>query len=125
MTLTPAFTPRSTSYQRAPDFEGDEIAGAYRFSCLQCGATLVEDAHQAVERAWSWEAHFRAEEAAMLRRHFDVSTTTGRSPDGGQPVFLRVPCGDCRVDHVVYAGVQETSNLFYAVWIHGIAKVSA
>ena len=113
------------SYQRAPDFEGGEVTGQYSFSCLQCGAALSVDGHGFIDRACSGEGDFGAEEAALLSRHFDVSTTTGKSHDGGQPVFLRVPCAACQTGYIVYAGVQETRNSYYAVWIHGIAQTIA
>jgi len=114
------------SYSRRVDFVGDRLNADYSLSCLQCGAQMSIAAQQFIERWWGkWEKDFNSEEVAALLENFDVSTTSGKSHDGGLPVFLRAACQACQADHIVYAGVQETSTSYYAVWVHGVAMAIA
>jgi hypothetical protein len=113
------------SYQRPPDVSGDVITGEYFASCVACGTDLPVAGEMFIDKVWRWEEDFTPDIPDDLRRYFEVSITTGKSHDGGEPIFVRAVCAVCRAEHIFYAGVQEGPNSYYRLWIHDVAQAIA
>ncbi len=113
------------SYQRPPDFSGNVITGKYSASCVACGTDLLVAGEMFIDKIGRWEEDFTPDIPDDLRRYFEVSTTTGKAHDGGEPVFVRAVCAVCRAEHIFYGGVQEGPNSHYRLWIHGVAQAIA
>ena len=112
-------------YDGPPDLEPDRIHSAHLARpCLACGERVTIPAAGLAAQSWGrWRQAFSDEEAEYLVRFFDVSTTTGKSHEGGWPVFERLECGSCGTEHVLYAGVREVANDSHAIWVQGFARV--
>ncbi len=111
------------SYGRDSWFSGSETDDRfYSWPCSECSTEMRTSLDAILHKRWSWEERLSAELISSLRAHFEINLV-GRSPDGGFPSIILVPCPTCDAQNFLYAGVQETSNSVYRVVIQGLSRV--
>lgn len=113
----------SPSYNRLPDFVGDELRnGFYQFACGTCRTKLEIDYYSLCNREDSKFENSSEISIKNLKELYGIGIV-GKSQDGGWPVFNIVKCNACKAEFVVYTGVNEVANSFFRVTVQGITEL--
>jgi hypothetical protein len=105
-----------------PDFITGNPARPYKFNCQICNAPTQIDFDRQINNSWNGRTEKITEEEVKELKSFYGIGLSGKSHDGGLPVFDKVFCEKCRTSYLTYCGVIETSNSAYSVTINGIIR---
>ena len=116
-------TKLSPSYTRKPIFKSHESKERrFEFACANCDAPMSVEYDQLIGQAFDWEQNVGEDLAAEAKEFYDIGVV-GKSPDGGWPSMIKVPCPKCEITHLVYAGIDEVRNSVHYVTLQGIAEI--
>jgi len=105
-----------------PDFVTGKKSQLYKFACNVCNSSIAIDFDSQINNSWAGRTeNINEEETRELRSFYGIGPS-GKSHDGGLPIFDRVSCKKCGTDYITYCGVVETSNSAYAVTVNGIIR---
>jgi hypothetical protein len=108
---------------RNPDFvTGEKETQPYKFNCAICKASIAIDFDRQINNSWTGRTErINEEEVKELRAFYGIGLS-GKSHDGGLPIFDKVTCITCGANYIIYCGVIETSNSAYTVTVNGIIR---
>jgi transposase-like protein len=113
----------SPNYFRNPDFTSrDSRNTAFKFVCANCQNELEVEYKSLIGEEWCWESNFDEKSLSEIKQ-FYLMNVVGKSPTGGFPAVIEFSCHHCQKDYLIYAGVDESSNSFYVVTLHGITEI--
>jgi hypothetical protein len=75
-----------------------------------------------ISETFGWEQHIGKELAAEAKEFYRIGISNN-SPDGGWPSMAKVECRKCKVEYLIYAGVNEVHNSAYLVTMQGITEM--
>ncbi|MBA2501315.1 MAG: hypothetical protein H0V27_00405 [Pyrinomonadaceae bacterium] len=111
------------SYTRKPNFKSHESKKRYfEFRCVNCDEPLAVEYNLLINQVFGWEQHIGEALAAEAKEFYRVGIVR-KSQDGGWPSMTKVQCSNCKITHLVYAGVNEVSNSVYFVTLQGITEI--
>ena len=104
-----------------PDYTTGQRHQPYKFSCRICKSLMTIDFDRQINNSWTGGTEKVEEKELKELKLFYGIGLSGKSHDGGLPVFDKVSCEKCRAEYVTYCGVIETSNSAYVVTVNGIS----
>ena len=108
---------------RDPDFvTGKKENKPFKFNCDVCNSAITIDFDRQINNSWTGRTEKMNEEDVKGLRSFYGIGLSGKSHDGGFPIFDRVTCIKCGANFLTYCGVVEGSNSAYAVTVNGIIR---
>ena len=92
----------------------------FHFRCINCRKRIDGDYNWFING--DGEKQIGEELAAEAKEFYSIGVDN-RSPDGGWPSMAKVECRKCKVEYLIYAGVNEIHNSAYLVTMQGITEI--
>ena len=111
----------SPSYNKKPVYvTGTNQPRHFKTNCPNCSRTIKLDLERQITNSWAGRSKLLSDEQlATFKRLFGIGLS-GKSHDGGYPVFDQLTCPNCRTVYFTYCGVDEFANSAYSVTIQSI-----
>lgn len=104
-----------------PDYvTGKKETGYFKFKCDHCDSPIRIHFDRQIHSLWTGRTEKIDEKEMRELKSFYGIGLSGKSHDGGLPIFDRVTCETCGANYITYSGVIEFSNSAFAVTINGI-----
>ena len=125
------------SYTRIPDYKNFDYLDRwwtiwsrlrnyfnrqFNFRCINCHNLMAVEYELLISETFGWEQHIGKELAAEAKEFYRIGISNN-SPDGGWPSMAKVECRKCKVEYLIYAGVNEVHNSAYLVTMQGITEM--
>ena len=94
----------------------------FNFRCINCHNRMAVEYNLLKRETFGWEQHIGEELAAEAKEFYRIGVAD-KSPDGGWPSMAKVECRKCKVEYLIYAGVNEVYNSAYLVTLQGITEI--
>ena len=111
----------SPSHNKEPVYvtESDEVKH-YKANCGNCSRSMKIDLKRQIDNSWLGRSELISDrQLATFKQVFGIYIS-GKSHDGGLPVFDRITCEKCGTEYFTYCGVTEFANSAYSITIQSI-----
>jgi hypothetical protein len=106
-----------------PDYvTGKKEIQYFKFNSDLCDASVTIQFDRQINSSWTGRTEKIDEKEVTELRSFYRIGLSGKSHDGGLPIFDRVNCEKCGANYITYCGVTEFSNSAFAVTVNGIIR---
>lgn len=105
-----------------PDFVTGISFQPYTINCDICNTLITIDFNRQINNSWTGRTEKTNDEEVKELKTFYGIGLSGKSHDGGLPVFDKITCKKCGTSYITYCGVIERSNSAYSVTVNGIIR---
>lgn len=116
---------KKPTYVAKPDFQtgkGDSSM-PYHFNCSSCGSPVEISMERQIANNWKGKTdEIKDDDLNQLKEYYSIGLS-GKSHEGGFPVFDKISCSNCHKKYITYCRVLEHSHSVYSVQVQGVIKI--